>query len=147
MQGQPGARADFSWWYLCPNGEAEAHRSSLLLAGERAYLDLDTYLPVSRRQTVFLQKNTFFPNQIFSFLSVYSTVENVSLRQNVKCYSPCVNMKRVIQPDPTEHRRDLSKGNADGDGILQMIWGGNLKARPIASLASRRVPRGLMGQW
>jgi len=36
--------------------EQEEHLSSWLLAGERAYLDLDMYLPVSRRYALLLQK-------------------------------------------------------------------------------------------
>jgi len=62
------------------------------------------------------RQKTFFPKQVlFNFLLVYSTVENVSLRHTVNCYSPCVNRKRVMQPDSTEPRCELSMDNADTD--------------------------------
>lgn len=31
----------------------------------------------------------------------------------MSCYSPCVNTKRVLQPDSTEPRCELSMANAD----------------------------------
>lgn len=98
----------------------ETHYSSLLLAGERACLDLDTHLP-DRTKAVSLKKKTLFSKQIlFHFLSGYSTVENVSLRQTVNCYSPSVNTKRVMQPDSTEERYELSMDNADIDTTYKL---------------------------